>query len=133
MNCGAPAPGMNTAVRAAVRIGLDRGHVMLGVANGFKGLIEDQIQEMDWMSVSGWASMGGSDLGTNREIPSGRDFYAIARTIEKHDIHGLLMIGGFSGYQAVITCSSSAKTIRPSTSRSSACPPRSTTTCPARI
>ena len=100
MNCGAPAPGMNTAVRAAVRLGLDRGHVMLGIANGFKGLIEDQIQEMDWMSVSGWASKGGSGLGTSREIPSGRDFYAIARTIEKHNIQGLLMIGGFSGYQS---------------------------------
>jgi 6-phosphofructokinase 1 len=99
MNCGAPAPGMNTAVRAAVRIGLDRGHVMLGIANGFKGLIEGQAQVMDWMSVSGWAAMGGSGLGTSREVPSGRDFYAIARTIEKYDLHGLLMIGGFSGYQ----------------------------------
>jgi len=99
MNCGAPAPGMNTAVRAAVRIGLDRGHVMLGIANGFKGFIEGEVHEMNWMSVSGWASKGGSGLGTSREVPSGRDFYAIARTIEKHDIHGILMIGGFSGYQ----------------------------------
>ncbi len=101
MNCGAPAPGMNTAVRAAVRIGLDRGHVMLGIANGFQGLIDGQTQELDWMSVSGWASMGGSGLGTSRVVPSGRDFYAIARTIEKYDIHGILMIGGFSGYQGV--------------------------------
>ncbi len=101
MNCGAPAPGMNTAVRAAVRIGLDRGHVMLGISTGFKGLIEGQVQEMDWMSVSGWAAMGGSGLGTSREVPSGRDFYAIARTIEKHDIQGILMIGGYSGYQAM--------------------------------
>jgi 6-phosphofructokinase 1 len=99
MNCGAPAPGMNTAVRAAVRIGLDRGHVMLGISNGFQGLIDGQAQEMDWMSVSRWASMGGSQLGTSRVVPSGRDFYAIARTIEKYDIHGILMIGGFSGYQ----------------------------------
>ncbi len=99
MNCGAPAPGMNTAVRAAVRIGLDRGHVMLGIANGFKGFVEGQVQEMDWMSVSGWAAMGGSGLGTSREVPSGRDFYAIARNLEKHDIHGILMIGGLSGYQ----------------------------------
>jgi len=81
-------------VRAAVRIGLDRGHVMLGVANGFKGFIEGEVHEMNWMSVSGWASKGGSGLGTSREIPSGRDFYAIARTIEKYDIHGILLIGG---------------------------------------
>jgi 6-phosphofructokinase 1 len=99
MNCGAPAPGMNTAVRAAVRLGLDRGHTILGIANGFKGFIDGEVQEMDWMSVNGWAATGGSGLGTSREVPSGRDFYAIARTIEKYDIHGILMIGGLSGYQ----------------------------------
>jgi len=99
MNSGAPAPGMNTAIRAAVRIGLDKGHTMLGVTNGFQGFIDDNVEEMDWMSVNGWASMGGSELGANREIPNGRDFYAIARNIEKHDIHGLLVVGGWSAYQ----------------------------------
>jgi 6-phosphofructokinase 1 len=99
MNCGAPAPGMNTAVRAAVRLVLDRGHTILGIANGFKGFIDGEVQEMDWMSVNGWAATGGSGLGTSREVPSGRDLYAIARNIEKHDIQGILMIGGLSGYQ----------------------------------
>ncbi|HSD83483.1 MAG TPA: 6-phosphofructokinase, partial [Anaerolineae bacterium] len=99
MNCGAPAPGMNTAVRAAVRLGLDRGHTILGIANGFKGLIDGEIREMDWMSVNGWAAMGGSGLGTSREVPSGRDFYAIARTLEKYGVQGILMVGGLSGYQ----------------------------------
>ncbi|CAG0926872.1 ATP-dependent 6-phosphofructokinase [Thermoflexales bacterium] len=99
MNCGAPAPGMNTAVRAAVRLGLDRGHTILGIANGFKGLIDGEVQEMDWMSVNGWAATGGSNLGTSREVPSGRDFYAIARTLEKYGIQGILMVGGLSGYQ----------------------------------
>ena len=100
MHSGAPAPGMNTAVRAAVRLGIDRGHVMLGVRNGFDGLIAGDLEEMDWMSVNGWASMGGAELGTNREIPSGRDFYAIARNIEEYDVHGLLVIGGWSGYES---------------------------------
>jgi len=99
MNCGAPAPGMNTAVRAAVRLGLDRGHTILGIANGFKGLIDGELHEMDWMSVNGWAATGGSNLGTSREVPSGRDFYAIARNLEKHNIQGILMVGGLSGYQ----------------------------------
>ncbi|MCL4248985.1 MAG: 6-phosphofructokinase [Anaerolineae bacterium] len=99
MNSGAPAPGMNTAIRAAVRIGLDKGHVIFGVTNGFQGLIDDTVTEMDWMSVNGWASMGGSELGANREIPSGRDFYAIARNLEKHGIQGLLIVGGWSAYQ----------------------------------
>jgi 6-phosphofructokinase 1 len=99
MNSGAPAPGMNTAIRAAVRIGLDRGHKMLGVVNGFQGLIDGNIKDMDWMSVNGWVSMGGSELGANREIPSGRDFYSIARNLEQHGIQGLLIIGGWSAYQ----------------------------------
>lgn len=100
LNAGGLAPGMNTAVRAAIRLGLDRGHTMLVAYNGFRGLIDDTIAELDWMSVSGWASRGGSELGTTRKIPSGPELYAIARTIEQHKIDGLLMIGGWSGYQA---------------------------------
>jgi 6-phosphofructokinase 1 len=97
---GGPAPGMNTAVRVAVRLGLDRGHTMLAVQNGFEGLVDGDIREMDWMSVSGWVSMGGAELGTNREIPEGADFYLIARQLEAHRIDGLLIIGGWSAYQA---------------------------------
>jgi 6-phosphofructokinase 1 len=100
LNAGAPAPGMNSAVRAAVRIGLDRGHIMLGVEHGFEGLIKGSIKEMDWMSVNGWASLGGSELGTNRKVPDGKELYAIARTMEVQSIQGLLVIGGSTGYQA---------------------------------
>jgi 6-phosphofructokinase 1 len=100
LHCGGPAPGMNTAVRAAVRLGLDRGHTMLAVQKGFAGLAEGDIQEMDWMSVTGWVSRGGAELGTNRRVPEASDFYAIARQLEKHRIDSLLMIGGWDGYQA---------------------------------
>ncbi|HUH98374.1 MAG TPA: 6-phosphofructokinase [Anaerolineales bacterium] len=100
LNAGAPAPGMNTAGRAAIRLGLDAGHVMLGVHNGFEGLIEGDVEEMNWMSVSGWASRGGSMLGTTRRVPKGRDLYAIARVIEDHHIDALLMIGGWNAYEA---------------------------------
>jgi len=99
LNAGAPSPGMNTATRAAVRLGLDKGHIMLGVQNGFHGFIDNEIHEMDWMSVNGWASMGGSELGTNRLVPKGKDLYAIARAIETHAIHGLLIIGGWAAYE----------------------------------
>lgn len=97
---GGPAPGMNTAVRVAVRLGVDHGHTMLGVQNGFQGLIDGTIHEMDWMSVSGWATTGGAELGINRKIPQGPELYQIARNIERHNIQGLLMIGGWAGYQA---------------------------------
>ena len=107
IHAGAPSPGMNTAVRAAVRIGLDRGHIMLGIRNGFLGFSEGQIEELDWMSVNGWAPMGGSELGTNRKVPSGSDFYKIARNIEEYRIQGLLMIGGWAGYETAYQLMSS--------------------------
>jgi 6-phosphofructokinase 1 len=102
LNAGAAAPGMNTAVRAIVRLGLDAGHTVLGVHNGFTGLIENDIMEMSWMSVNGWAIRGGSELGTNRRIPADSDFYTIARTLETNNVEALLVIGGWSGYQAAL-------------------------------
>jgi 6-phosphofructokinase 1 len=103
MHAGAPAPGMNAAVRAALRIGMDKGHIILGVSNGFPGLANGDILEMDWMGVNGWASRGGCELGTNRKEPSGSDLYSIARSIEQHNIHGLLIIGGWVGYAGAFT------------------------------
>lgn len=98
MHSGAPAPGMNTAVRAAVRIGLDKGHQMFGIRNGVPGFVNGDIFEFEWMSVNGWASMGGSELGTIRKEPAGSDLYQIARHIEEYGIEGLLLIGGWTAY-----------------------------------
>jgi 6-phosphofructokinase 1 len=92
---------MNTAVRAALRLTLDRGHYVLGVRHGLKGLVEGDFLEMGWMSVNGWASRGGAELGTNRHQPADRELYQVARHIEKHEIDGILMIGGWSGYSAI--------------------------------
>jgi len=98
LHAGAAAPGMNAAVRAAVRLTTDDGHVALGVRRGFPGLASGHLSEMNWMSVNGWAPMGGAELGTSRDVPAGPDFYAIARTIERHAIDGLLIIGGWEAY-----------------------------------
>jgi 6-phosphofructokinase 1 len=100
LHAGAPAPGMNAAVRAAARLATDDGHIVLGVRRGFHGLIGADLFEMDWMSVNGWAPMGGAELGTSRDVPAGPDFYAIARTIEQHSIDGLLIIGGWEAYES---------------------------------
>ena len=106
MHAGAPSPGMNTAARAAVRLGMDQGHIMLGVSNGFEGLAENQVQELEWTSVNGWASQGGSVMGTSRMVPKGKDLYAIARAIEDNNIQALLVIGGWNAYEAVFTMTS---------------------------
>lgn len=101
MTAGAPAPGMNTAVRAAVRLAIDQGHIMYGIRRGFRGFAEADLQDMNWMSVNGWAPLGGSELGTSRDVPAGPDLYAIARTIEQHRLDGVLVIGGWEAYQSV--------------------------------
>jgi 6-phosphofructokinase 1 len=102
MHAGGPSPGMNTAVRAAVRLGIDKGHTMLGIYNGFRGLIDNEIEELEWMSVAGWAPEGGAELGTNRTQPKNSDFYAIARNLEEHDVQGIFFIGGWDGYQGIL-------------------------------
>jgi len=103
LNAGAPAPGMNATVRAAVRLGVDRGHQPIGVYRGFRGLISNQVKELNWMDVNGWAPTGGSELGTSRKVPTGSDFYAIARTLEEHKVDAMIIIGGWAGYQAAFS------------------------------
>lgn len=99
MHAGGLAPGMNTAVRAAVRLGMDQGHTLLAIRNGYHGLIDGDIIELDWMSVSGWVSRGGAWLGTSRHVPKGRDLYSIAKNLEAHHVDGLFIIGGWAGYE----------------------------------
>lgn len=101
LHAGGVSPGMNTAARAAVRILLDKGHRVLGVRYGLRGLLQRDIQEMNWASVSGWASRGGAELGTARHELHGHDFESLAGVITDLQLDGLLMIGGFSGYDAV--------------------------------
>ena len=101
MHAGAPAPGMNTAVRAAVRLALDQGHRVFGIRGGFAGLAAGEIREMNWMSVNGWAGMGGAELGTSRDVPAGSELYAIARAIETRGLEALLVIGGWEAYESV--------------------------------
>uniref|UniRef100_A0A8C8S8U8 ATP-dependent 6-phosphofructokinase n=1 Tax=Pelusios castaneus TaxID=367368 RepID=A0A8C8S8U8_9SAUR len=97
MNVGAPAAGMNAAVRAAVRIGLIHGHKMLAVHDGFDGLAHGQVEEIVWGGVGGWTGLGGSKLGTKRTLPK-KYFEEISANISQFNIHGLIIIGGFEAF-----------------------------------
>jgi 6-phosphofructokinase 1 len=97
---GGPAPGMNTAIRVAVRVGIDLGHEVLAVKRGFRGLSRGDIEEMDWMSVSGWVGRGGAELGTSRSVATPEMLADVAAQIEAHNIDGILMVGGWAGYQS---------------------------------
>jgi 6-phosphofructokinase 1 len=103
IHSGAPAPGMNTAVRAVVRFGIARGHIMMAVQGGFDGLIQGHIRQIDWMGVNGWAVMGGANLGTSRTVPrKEEDFAAIQQNLSASGIDGLIVIGGLSGYRGAL-------------------------------
>uniref|UniRef100_A0A8C6PPH4 6-phosphofructokinase n=1 Tax=Nothobranchius furzeri TaxID=105023 RepID=A0A8C6PPH4_NOTFU len=69
LNVGAPAAGMNAAVRSAVRVGISEGHKMFAVNDGFEGFYKGQIKEIKWGDVGGWTGQGGSLLGTKRVRP----------------------------------------------------------------
>jgi 6-phosphofructokinase 1 len=98
LHAGGASPGMNTAVRVAVRVGMDRGHRLLAVRGGFRGLAAGTIDELDWMSVSGWVSRPGAELGTDRLVPRPGDLPQIAAQLAAHRVDGLLVIGGWSAY-----------------------------------
>ncbi|KAI7820007.1 6-phosphofructokinase [Gamsiella multidivaricata] len=101
INVGAPAGGMNAAVRAAVRYARNRGHIPFAIHNGFPGLIAGQVKEMQWMDVDGWMAHGGSELGTNRDQPS-LDLGMVSYQLQKFNIQSLLLIGGFEAYTACL-------------------------------
>lgn len=97
LNVGAPAAGMNAAVRAAVRIGMINGHRMLAVQDGFDGLAKGKIEEIGWSGVGGWVGQGGSRLGTKRVLPK-KYFEEISKNISDNNIQGLIIIGGFEAF-----------------------------------
>ncbi|MPC14048.1 ATP-dependent 6-phosphofructokinase [Portunus trituberculatus] len=69
MHIGAPACGMNAAVRSFVRNCIYRGDTVYGVHDGIDGLVEGNVQEMTWAEVTGWVGQGGAFLGTKRTLP----------------------------------------------------------------
>ena len=103
VNVGGLAPGMNAAAAAAVRLGLDRGQTMLGIHGGLQGLIDGDVNELQWGDVDGWTGLGGAELGISRRTPTVRDFYGIGRGLEQHRIDGLLIVGGWDAFEAAHT------------------------------
>uniref|UniRef100_A0A8B9RFJ8 ATP-dependent 6-phosphofructokinase n=1 Tax=Astyanax mexicanus TaxID=7994 RepID=A0A8B9RFJ8_ASTMX len=98
LNVGAPAAGMNAAVRSAVRVGLAQGLRVYTVNDGFEGLAKDMVH---WHDVAGWTGQGGSLLGTKRTLPNSC-MEKIVETLRKYNIQSLLAIGGFEAYEGVL-------------------------------
>ncbi|XP_040022887.1 ATP-dependent 6-phosphofructokinase, platelet type isoform X1 [Gasterosteus aculeatus] len=101
LNVGAPAAGMNAAVRSAVRVGISEGHKMFAVNDGFEGFYKGQIKEIKWADVGGWTGQGGTLLGTKRTLP-GKHVDKIAEQMRMHNINALLIIGGFEAFESLL-------------------------------
>uniref|UniRef100_H2Z9H3 ATP-dependent 6-phosphofructokinase n=1 Tax=Ciona savignyi TaxID=51511 RepID=H2Z9H3_CIOSA len=102
MNVGAPAAGMNAAVRSAVRTCLYNGYKAIVVHNGYEGLANDMIENYTWKCVANFVAAGGSILGTKRTLPSQCGFDKISEVIKKRNIHGIICIGGFEAVQGAM-------------------------------
>ncbi|XP_035474999.1 ATP-dependent 6-phosphofructokinase, platelet type isoform X8 [Scophthalmus maximus] len=101
LNVGAPAAGMNAAVRSAVRVGISEGHKMFAVSDGFEGFYKGQIKEIKWADVGGWTGQGGSLLGTKRTLPA-KYVDKIAEQMRENNINALLIIGGFEAFESLL-------------------------------
>jgi ATP-dependent phosphofructokinase / diphosphate-dependent phosphofructokinase len=94
---GGDCPGLNAVIRAVVRRAcLQEGAEVLGVMNGWRGLIEDDLKPLTRLCVAGILPRGGTVLGTSRVNPQdGPDFTArIRATWEKHGLDALIVTGG---------------------------------------
>ncbi|XP_034078497.1 ATP-dependent 6-phosphofructokinase, platelet type isoform X8 [Gymnodraco acuticeps] len=101
LNVGAPAAGMNAAVRSAVRVGISEGHKMFAVSDGFEGFYKGQIREIKWADVGGWTGQGGSLLGTKRTLPA-KHVEKIAEQMRMNNINALLIVGGFEAFLSLL-------------------------------
>lgn len=106
IHVGAPAGGMNPATRAAVAYCLSRGHTPIAIHNGFPGLQRHHddkplgsVREFSWLEVDPWVNEGGSELGTNRGLPSD-DIKKTAYCFDLYKFDALFLIGGFEAFTA---------------------------------
>lgn len=96
LTSGGDAPGMNAAVRAITRCGLDLGWDVFGVHRGYSGLIAGTIERLDIRSVAGIIQRGGTILGSARcqEFRTEEGRRQAVRQLEALGIEALVVIGG---------------------------------------
>jgi 6-phosphofructokinase 1 len=91
---GGDCPGLNAVIRAVTRRSLDRGYEVVGVREGWRGLIEAAFQPLDARTISGILPRGGTILGTTRTNPYKSDggVERVLRNLDGFD--ALVAIGG---------------------------------------
>lgn len=96
MTSGGDAPGMNAAVRAIVRAGLDKNVEVYGIRQAYQGLVSGDITLLTSREVSGILQRGGTILQTarNEEFKTPQGQRKAQRRLSEHDIEGVIVIGG---------------------------------------
>lgn len=101
LTSGGDAPGMNAAIRAVVRKAIGNGVRVKGIYKGYQGLLNEEIAEMEKKDVSDTIQRGGTILGTARclEFKQEEVQAEAAEICRKHEIDGLVVIGGDGSYR----------------------------------
>lgn len=101
LTSGGDAPGMNAAVRAAVRKGLSMGMEVYGIDRGYEGLLDGEIEKMQWHSVGDILQRGGTILRTARSerfrTEEGQA-HAVS-VLETFGIEGVIVVGGDGSFR----------------------------------
>lgn len=96
LTSGGDAPGMNAAIRAVVRMGVNQGWQVLGVRHGYAGLIASQFYPLGARDVGGIIQLGGTMLGSARcpefETEEGR--LQALQALHQQEVEALIIIGG---------------------------------------
>ncbi len=101
LTSGGDAPGMNAAIRAVVRTGLQKGVEVKGIKRGYAGLLAEEIIDLNRNSVSEIIDQGGTILGTARcmEFVTEEGQKKGAEVCRKFGIDGIVVIGGDGSYR----------------------------------
>ena len=96
LTSGGDAPGMNAAIRAVTRAGLIKGVEIVGIYEGYKGLVYSNIKRFGNRDVSNILNLGGTVLYSDRckEFMTEDGMQKAIDTCEKNEIDGIIAIGG---------------------------------------
>lgn len=96
LTAGGDCPGLNAAIRAVVTRATAGGKTVIGIEEGWQGLMGGTTREMTRDDVRGVLGRGGTILGTSRQDPyvHGAGFESIRDTVERHDMETVVVIGG---------------------------------------
>jgi ATP-dependent phosphofructokinase / diphosphate-dependent phosphofructokinase len=93
---GGDCPGLNAVIRAVARRSLDRGYEVIGVREGWRGMVDGLFQPLDYRGISGLLPRGGTIIGTSRTNPykSEDGVDRVLRTAESESLEALVAVGG---------------------------------------